>query len=370
MTARFLENYTRNELMQRVGHIAQLGGVELSELQEGKARGVRVLNFRTGNLTFTSVVERAMDISRMEFCGQPLAWISPVGIPAPWSFEPQGLGPLRSFFGGLLTTCGMTHILLPAQDTAEQYFYPAKPTEDFPLHGRATGVPAELVSHGGKWVGEDYLIWAEGKITEACLFGENLCLTRRIETHLGSKSIKIRDEVENIGWFRTPHMYLYHVNAGFPVVDEGAEIILPTRSTVPANEPAAAGLKTWNICHKPTRHKLEEIFLQEMEPDPEGWVQAGIANKRLNNGDGLGFFIRYPKKAMPFFWIWKIMGQGVYSVGLEPATNSIEGRLKDREAGRLAFLDPGEKRLYELEIGVLSGKSEIEEFERRAKRPA
>ena len=64
-------------------------------------------------------------------------------------------------------------------------------------------------------------------------YGENLSLTRRYETELGASSFRIRDVVMNEGWFETPHQLLYHFNIGFPLLDDGAEVLAPG-----AQEPA------------------------------------------------------------------------------------------------------------------------------------
>ena len=360
--------YTKQELLQRVGDMSQLCRVELCELTEGKERGVRVLNFHTGPLSFTAVLERALDISRAEYGGLSIAWTSPVGITAPWFYEAQDLGFLRSFFGGLISTCGMTHILLPEEDTAQHYYYPAKAKEEFPFHGRVSNLPARLVSYGGRWVGQDYILWAEGKVLEACVFGENLCLTRRVETRFGASAFTLHDEVENLGWYDTPHMYLYHINAGFPVVDEGSELVLPSNSVGASDDASLAGLQDWHVCGQPSKNVQEQVYTHELAADPDGNVPAMIVNRNLNGGQGLGLYIKYPKRAFPYFWVWKMMGQGVYSVALEPSTNSLAGRIKEREAGRLKFLKPGEKCEYDLEIGVLSGKKEIGKFEDEVRR--
>jgi hypothetical protein len=58
-----------------------------------------------------------------------------------------------------------------------------------------------------------------------------------------------------------------------------------------------------------------------------------------------------------------MMGQGTYVVGVEPSNCLVGGRDKERAAGRLQFLEPGECREYRLEIGVLSSLLEIAAFE-------
>jgi hypothetical protein len=53
----------------------------------------------------------------------------------------------------------------------------------------------------------------------------------------------------------------------------------------------------------------------------------------------------------------------MHVVGMEPANCLVQGRAKERERGTLQFIEPGETREFHIEIGVLSGKAEIEEFE-------
>src|SRR2546427_8346479 len=153
---------TRRDLMRRVGRLEQVAGVRLVTLGDGVERGVRVLEFRTGTgFEFDVVVDRAFDIGRCEHAGRALAWTSRTGFAGPWFYEPVGLGFLRSFGGGLLTTCGLDHVLLPAEDTAEQYGYPDKPRETYGLHGRVTGRPARLVGYGERWSGDECILYAE-----------------------------------------------------------------------------------------------------------------------------------------------------------------------------------------------------------------
>ena len=77
-----------------------------------------------------------MEPRGLEHSGRALGWQSAVGFAGPWFYEPEGLGFFRNFGGGLLMTCGLEHTLFMAEDTAEQYHYPAKKTETFGLHGR------------------------------------------------------------------------------------------------------------------------------------------------------------------------------------------------------------------------------------------
>src|SRR5690349_24042859 len=105
----------RKELLQRVGGLAQVAGVRLITLGDGTERGVRVLEFKTGTgFAFEVLVDRAFDIGRCELAGKALGWESGLGYGGPWFAEHEGLGWLRNWGGGLMTTCGLDHALFMA----------------------------------------------------------------------------------------------------------------------------------------------------------------------------------------------------------------------------------------------------------------
>ncbi len=64
---------------------------------------------------------------------------------------------------------------------------------------------------------------------QAQTYGENLVLTRRYTARLGESRFFLHDEIENAGYQPTTHMLLYHINAGFPFVTDGAELVAPFR---------------------------------------------------------------------------------------------------------------------------------------------
>jgi hypothetical protein len=355
----FGQPYGRAELLRRVGRLGQVAGVRLVTLGDGSERGVRMLEFRTGTgFAFDVLVDRAFDIGRCELRGVPLAWSSPVGFAGPWYYEWEGLGFFRNWGGGLLTTCGIDHTLFMATDTAAQYHYPPKQTEDFPLHGRVSNKPARLAGYGERWDGDECVLWAEGETLQASVFGEQLLLRRRIEARVGESRLLIHDEVENVGWDRTPHMLLYHVNVGFPVVDVGSELLVPARSVEPRGDHPVEGYTT---LEPPAAGFVEQVFEHENVAEDVGTVPVGVVNRRL----GVGAYEVYRPEQLPHHFAWRMLGEGTYVVGIEPCTNRTAGRLDARERGELIELDPGERREYDLELGALDGDGEIEAFARR-----
>ena len=57
-----------------------------------------------------------------------------------------------------------------------------------------------------------------------------------------------------------------------------------------------------------------------------------------------------------------MMGMGTYVMGLEPGNCLVEGRAKERAAGRLSFLEPGEEKEFVVECGILDGDEELQGF--------
>ena len=71
---------------------------------------------------------------------------------------------------------------------------------------------------------------------------------------------------------------------------------------------------------------------------------------------------------LPHHTVWRMLGEGTYACGLEPSTNRDAGRFDARERGELQWLEPGETRQYDLEIGALGGLDAISGFAARVSR--
>jgi hypothetical protein len=351
--------YSRAELLRRTGRLEQVAGVRLVTLGDGVERGVRVLEFRTGSgLSFEVLVDRAFDIGRCEYAGRSLAWSSPTGFVGPWYFEAEEFGFFRSFGAGLLTTCGLDHAFGPEEDTAEQYRYPGKATERYGLHGRISNTPGRLVAYGERWDGDDCTLHAEGEVVQAAVFGEQLLLHRSIEARVGESRLSIRDRVANLGHHPTPHMFLYHVNIGWPIVDEAAELVAPVLDVAPRGDYSA---DDYQRLGGPVAGFLEQAFEQRLAAETDGLVPVGVVNRAI----GLGAYQVFNQRELPYHVVWKMLGEATYVVGIEPSTNRLDGRLGARSRGELIELEAGESRTYSLELGALVGADAIDQFQAR-----
>lgn len=345
------KNYSVLDLRRRVGQMSQLAGIRSYTLNDGHEAGVKALEFHTGSgLRFTVLPDRGLDIAAAEWAGVPLVWHSSTGIPHPAFYENRGLGWLRGFYGGLLVTCGLMNVAVASEDEGEY----------FGIHGRASHLPAQNVSFDAVWQGDEYILTARGKVRETRVFGENVLLTRIISTKLGSKTISITDEIENQGFEPTPFMILYHLNAGFPVLDETSELLINSE-VIPRDEIAAAGVEVAKQGAPPTPGFKEQVHQHRIVSTQDGWATAALVNRPFNQGQGLGLQVRYRPDELPYFWQWRMVGEGTYVMGLEPANCHLMGRGEERRQGRLPFLEAGETRTHRLELTVLTSAAEIEE---------
>lgn len=338
--------YTKRELMKRVGDISQLAGARLSTLEYGKAKGVAAVDVKTGSgLGFTILPDRGMDIAWADYKGMALSYISKTGVVSPAFYDFDGLEFLRSFYAGMLTTCGLTYMGAPCVDEG-------KPLG---LHGRASNLPAEDLCISNEWVGDDFVISVKGRIREAAVFGENITLAREITAKLGESRIRIKDTIENCGYTPQPLMLLYHCNFGYPLLDESTELIIPGNAPVRARDAEAQkGIDMCREFSEPVHNYSEQVFYHEPEAKEDGTVTVSLYNKDLGT-EGISLNLTYNKNQLSCFVEWKQVGEGEYVVGLEPGTWYPEGRCEARKRGELYHMEPGEIKVVELEISVTEG---------------
>jgi hypothetical protein len=340
----------REELRRLVGGMSQLAGIRLVELTDGRVRGMRAAEVFTGSgFRFQVLVDRGLDLAAAEHGGRPLAWQHPA-LGSPALHERGGIGWLRTFGGGLVTTCGLDHFGPPDPDG-----------EGYGLHGRASHLPAENLRVRQEWRGDDYVLEVEGETRQGRLFGENLHLERRVATRLGATSLVLEDRVVNEGFRPAPLAVLYHRNFGFPVVSPDSELLVADRAVRPRDPEAEAGLAGHRLFPPPTAGFAEQVFFHDPRVDGEGLAAAAIVNRAL----GFGAFVRWRAAELPVLAHWKMAGEGEYVCGLEPATHAMTPtRREQRENGSMRDLGAGESVSFRLEIGALPDVGSIAAFER------
>jgi hypothetical protein len=334
----FGHDYTPAELRACTSTLDQLAGIRLVEYTEGKARGMRAAEVWTGSgFNFTVWIDRAMDIGPAEYKGCPLAWLHPA-LGAPAFYEPEMRGWNRTFGGGLVTTGGLSHFGQPEESEGQKWG----------LHGRISHIPPTHVRTFAGWEGDDYILRIEGEVREAQIPSPNLVLYRRISTRLGASSLKIEDTVSNDSFVPVPHMMLYHVNFGFPVIAPGTKLEIDDLDILPRDPAAAAGLAEYAVYEPPDPKFQAQVFFHNPRPATDGFVTAW-----LRSPIGPDVYVRYRAAELPVMTQWKMTQAGVYVSAIEPCTTHEGPRSLRRSQGRLRDLAPGETVHYEIEIGAV-----------------
>ncbi|MGD0556261.1 MAG: aldose 1-epimerase family protein [Streptosporangiaceae bacterium] len=340
------QDFRREVIERHAGDLAAAGGVRSVVLDDGIERGIRVLEFRTGGgLRFDVLVDRAMDIGLAEFDDISVGWRSATGFRHPGLHEvndEDGLSWLRSM-SGLLVTAGLDHTLFGGPVDGSSYAYPPRDTVRHGLHGRIANIPARLTGYGERWTGGRCVLWAEGEVRQAAIFGEHLVLRRRIEADLGGTSIRLYDTVVNAGFDQTPHMFLYHVNVGWPLLEPGARFEATVSETPWCSDSVALQGASHTVIPEPQAGFVEQVYEHVLVPDSDGRVRVRVVNDRL----GRRFELEYDPVAFPAFFQWLNLREGSYAVGLEPSTHHVAGDAAAREDGSMIWLSHGEERSYE-----------------------
>lgn len=340
--------------MKRMGDISQLAGAKSYELTHGRAKGVRAVDIKTGTgLEFTVLPDRALDIAWACYRGVPLSYISKTGVVSPVYYEPIGLNWLRSFFAGLLTTCGLSNVGGPCE-VADPLFG----SQQHGLHGRISNIPASNVAVSEKWRENEFQISVTGRVTQAMFFGENLILERTISTALGSNKILIHDTIENAGFSPQPVMILYHINLGYPLLDETSRFICSSKTITPGNDLSKIHLSKYSTFAPPAPDFREHLFFHQPNADAAGFACAALINDELE----LGLYIKFNVNQLGRLIQWKMLGESEYVLGIEPANCLPISRREQEKKGDLEFLEPGQIKNIDLEIAILSDKTEIDQF--------
>lgn len=350
----FGREMTKSELLQSVGHLTQVAGVQRSTLREGSADGVEALEVATGGgLRFQVLPGRGMDLGWLEFRGVPFAFIGKGGVAHAHLYDPHGAGWLKSFGGGFLVTCGLTHAGIAEVDGEEE----------LSLHGRISHLPAWDLRAYTRWEADDLIIQVSGKVRESSLHSENLVLTRQITATAGARGFRIADTVANEGFTASPLMFIHHFNLGFPLIGRDSRFLAPILKTEPWEATPEASRSIASCCdlEDPTPGREDAVFFHDLAADERGITCMGVVNRRL----GMGLRFTYSKNEFPMLSQAKIMKPQDYFMALEPGNCTPEGRARMREKGKLQILQSQEEVCFSITVDVVEGRDEIEALNRK-----
>ena len=321
-------------------------------LRGGLRDGVDVIEVDSGSFRFTVIPTRGMGLWRGSLDDVRLSWKSPVRGPVHPGFvhidEPSGLGWLDGF-DELLVRCGLESNGAPAFNENGSLAYP--------LHGKIANLPAhkaEVTIDGDS--GE---ISVTGVVDEMRLFFNKLRLRTTYTTKPGQPGVTIVDTVSNVSAEPSELQLLYHINFGAPLLDPGSKLVAPAAKVAPRDAYAAQSIADWDTYDPETPGSCELCNFFDLDADATGQTRVLLHNAAGNQGVS----VLFNKNQLPCFAQWKsrqAIADG-YVTGLEPATNFPNPRPFEEKKGRVAVLQPGESRIFEITIEAHDSATAVDE---------
>ncbi len=312
-------------------------------LRGGLRDGVDVIEVDNGALRFVVVPTRGMGVWKAMLGELHVGWRSPVRGPVHPAlvrlWEPSGIGWLDGF-DELLVRCGL-------ESNGAPEFNP-NGTLRYPLHGKIANQPARKVEVA---IDTDAGTLAVcGVVDEARMFGNKLRMVSTISTGFGQPGFTVTDAITNLSAEPGELELLYHINFGAPLAEPGAKVVLPVDKAAPRDAVAVGNLAQWDTYGPESPGTPEAVFFFDLAGDAAGRTRALLHNAAASQGVSLAF----SKRQLPCFALWKNRQAAVdgYVTGLEPAINFPNRKSFEREKGRVAILEPGATRTFEVSMEV------------------
>lgn len=278
---------------EKISNIEQLCSARKLKYYDGREKGENVILVENGCLSFTILQDRGFDIYDLKHKGVNIAFLNKGGI---CGFNSDFN---TMFNGGMLYTCGL--------DTLGR--------RKEPTHGKYHNIPANLVSIKTDCSG----IELTATVRDSGLFENNLQLERTIFCAYNSGKILIKNRLTNLGYKDAQYSLLFHMNLGYPMLDEGVEIQAPIVNTIFNKENAQERISQCLKIENPKAQAQEECFYHSLLKGDVNVVNEKI-KRRVN--------ILYDQEKLPYLVEWKSMVSGDYALGIEPSTTMLDENFK------------------------------------------
>lgn len=274
----------------KVSNLSQIAYVRRYTLTDGKEAGLKIVEVNNGKLRFLLNESKALDIAQLWHEGTNISFVSKNGLTA------RETNFTNRFEGGMLYTCGLDSV---------------GGRVGFELHGTHHNMPAKILRVECAEEG----ITVVAQIEETELFGKNLAFTRTVKTAIGSDSVTIEDTLENRSYRDEEYCLLYHVNLGYPMLDEGVSIQAEEEQVTPRTLWAKERIGDRSIFTADVPNEEERCyFIKHKTPT------VTVRNEKL----GKTFALSYSQDTLPCFVQWCSAASGDYALGLEPSTTFLD----------------------------------------------
>ena len=296
----------------RISNLAQVASIRRYTFTEGREKGLDVIDCDNGKIRFLLNVSKACDIMQIYHDGENVSFVSKNG------FTAREIPFLNRFEGGMLYTCGLDSVGGRA---------------GYDIHGSLHNTPAEIVRAECT---EDEIV-IEALIHSSALFGKNLVLNRKITAKVGADTVSLKDTLTNESFRDEEYCLLYHINIGYPMLDDGARIEADVKKCEPRNDWAKENIDTvYNIGSSVPNSEETCYFLTLNKPE------ISLVNDKI----GKKLTVSYSADTLPHFIEWKSMVSGDYALGFEPCTTELDGKFAYKT------LNSGESVVFEASISI------------------
>lgn len=298
---------------ERISNFGQVATLRRYTVTEGREKGLDVIDCDNGTLRFLLNVNKACDIMQLFHKGQNMTFVSKNGFTQ--RETPFG----NRFEGGMLYTCGLDSV---------------GDRDGFEPHGTLHNTPAQITRAECTESG----IVVEAVIRDTEMGGKNLVLKRKITAAIGESSVTVEDKLVNEAYSDAEYCLLYHVNLGYPMLDEGAKVIAEATKCEPRTPWAGENMDAVYDISAPTPRMEETCHFLTLKT-----AEASLVNEKI----GKKFTVSYSGDTLPHFVEWKNMVSGDYALGLEPCTTELD-------EGRFHYnpIKAGETALFSVKLTV------------------
>jgi len=281
----------------KLSNLCQVAYVRRYTLNGGREDGLKVIEVSNGKLRFMLNESKALDVMQMWHENINLSFVSKNG------FTKREIPFMRRFEGGMMYTCGLDDV---------------GGREGYELHGTFHNSPALVIEckcdeKGIKIVAETY---------DTELFGKNLVMRRTVTTDILSDKLEITDELINNGTKTEDYALLYHINVGYPMLDEGTTITSDAISVTPRNEWSAQNIADRTVRKPPVDNQAETCYFV-INKTPKIVVE----NKKI----GKTFTVEYSDDTLPYFVQWNGGASGDYALGTEVSTTLLDDKFSYKQ---------------------------------------
>ena len=271
----------------------------------------RCILVQNGELEVLFNKDNALDIVWVKYKGVNVSFLSKNGL------NDGTRDFVGNFEGGFLYTCGMDNV--------------SACVDGKPVHGSLHYKKCDFAYA----YEQDGVIYVCGEVKETALFGKNLVMKRCFA--VSENAILINDTLENQGYSKADYVLLYHVNYGYPFLDECLEMEIPAIASDPLTEVAATNKADMFRITAPIDGGEEHVYYHTLS---EGKVRL------VNSERQMAIEMLYNVQDFPFTLEWKSMISGDYALGIEPSLTRFD-------AFQMRKLQPSEQKTYRIKINFM-----------------